>query len=272
MIEGRWRRVCLWYISALPKACLRNLTATPSTSSMSDAIPTTQNPPVILDGVVAVVGCDGTGKSTLTADLLNYLRSKGPAERCYLGLISGEMGDKIKLLPLVGVRLERHLAKKAERAQDLRQKSPGMRVALIMHLLSLWRAMQLRRVIRLSRQGVRIIADRYPQAEIYGFRYDGPGIKPEPNHNWLMRKLVEREYALYRRMAGYVPALVIRLNIDAETAHARKPDHSLDELNDKISVMPRLRYNGARILDIDTRVPYPQVLHEALKAIESLMK
>lgn len=233
-------------------------------------IPDPQNPPVILDGVIAVVGCDGTGKSTLTADLLNYLRGKGPAERRYLGLISGEMGDKIKLLPLVGVRLERHLAKKAEKAQDLRQKSPGLRVALIMHLLSLWRLRQLQRVIRLSRRGVRIIADRYPQAEISGFRYDGPGIKPDPGHNWLMRKLVAREYRLYQRMARYVPALVIRLNIDAETAHARKPDHSLDELNDKISVMPRLRYNGARIVNIDTRAPYAQVLSEAVKAIESL--
>ena len=57
-----------------------------------------------LTGVIAVVGCDGTGKSTLTADLLAYLQSKGPAERRYLGLISGEMGDKIKYLPFVGVR------------------------------------------------------------------------------------------------------------------------------------------------------------------------
>ena len=57
-----------------------------------------------LTGVIAVVGCDGTGKSTITADLLAYLQSKGPAERRYLGLISGEMGDKIKYLPCVGVR------------------------------------------------------------------------------------------------------------------------------------------------------------------------
>ena len=76
-----------------------------------------------LTGVIAVVGCDGTGKSTITADLLAYLQSKGQAERRYLGLISGEMGDKIKYLPFVGVRLERYLAAKAERAQDMKKKA-----------------------------------------------------------------------------------------------------------------------------------------------------
>ena len=67
-----------------------------------------------LTGVIAVVGCDGTGKSTITADLLAYLQSKGPAERRYLGLISGEMGDKIKYLPLRSVSLTIENIRKAD--------------------------------------------------------------------------------------------------------------------------------------------------------------
>ena len=223
------------------------------------------------EGVVAVVGCDGTGKSTLTTDLLASLRSNGPAERCYLGLVSGEMGDKIKHLPVIGIRLERYLAAKAERAQDMKQKLPGTGTALVMHLLSLWRVTQLRRVIRLSQRGVRVIADRYPQAEIPGFHYDGPGLTADQSHNWLVRKLVAREQMLYRWMAEQKPALVIRLNIDAETAHMRKPDHSMTELQDKISVMPRLCFSGARIVDLDTRKPYPEVLSAALKAINTTL-
>ncbi len=222
-----------------------------------------------LAGVVAVVGCDGTGKSTLTADLLASLRGRGPAERRYLGLVSGEMGEKIKHLPVIGVRLERYLAAKAQRAQDMKLKLPGTGTALIMHLLSLWRAAQLRRVMRLSRRGVRVIADRYPQAEIPGFHYDGPGLTADQTNNWLVRKLVTREQKLYRWMAEQKPALVIRLNIDADTAHARKPDHSLAELRDKISVMPRLRFNGAQVLDLDASAPYPQVLSAALQAVNS---
>lgn len=224
-----------------------------------------------LAGVVAVVGCDGTGKSTLTADLLASLRGKGPTERRYLGLVSGEMGNKIKGLPFIGTGLERYLASKAQRAQDMRLKLPGTGTALMMYLLSVWRAAQLWRVMRLSRHGVLVIADRYPQAEIPGFHYDGPGLTANRTNNWLVRKLAAREQKLYEWMARQKPALIIRLNIDADTAHARKPDHNLTELNDKISVMPRLHFNGARVVDLDARAPYAQVLAAALQAIDTII-
>jgi len=222
-----------------------------------------------LAGVVAVVGCDGTGKSTLTADLLANLRSRGPAERRYMGLVSGEMGDKIKHMPIVGVRLERYLAAKARRAQDMKKKLPGTVTAIVMYLLSRWRVAQLRRVMRLSQNGVRVSADRYPQAEIPGFNYDGPGRTADRTTNWLVRKLAARELRLYQWMSEQKPALIIRLNIDADTAFARKPDHHLSELRDKIEVMPRIRYNGANVRDIDARLPYPQVLEAALQAIDA---
>jgi thymidylate kinase len=227
----------------------------------------TRDLPVRLDGVFAVVGCDGTGKTTLTADLLANLGKKGPTKRRYLGLISGEMGDKIKDLPFIGVRLENNLHNKANRALDMEKKLPGVGTALIMYVLSLWRSFLMLGVIRLSRRGVQVITDRYPQVEIPGFHYDGPGLTVNRTDSWLVRKLAEREQRLYEWMAGKKPALVIRLNINAEAAHARKPDHDIDELRDKISVMARLKFNGARVCDIDTTAPYPEVLAAALQAI-----
>ena len=225
--------------------------------------------PAPLAGVVAVIGCDGSGKSTLTNDLMARLRGRGPIERRYLGLVSGEMGDKIKRLPLIGPQLERYLAAKARRAQDQRQKLPGTGTAIVMYLLSLWRARQFRRILALSRRGVVVITDRYPQAEVPGFHYDGPGLPGADSDSWLVRKLAAREFKLYQWMASHVPSLVIRLNIDADTALARKPDHKVTELLDKIAVAPRLRFNGARILDLDARDPYPQVLGKALQAVNN---
>lgn len=221
----------------------------------------------LLTGVFAVVGCDGTGKSTLSADLLTELRKFGPTKRRYLGVVSGETGDKIKSLPIIGVRLERNLHDKANRALDMEKKLPGLGTSLIMYLFSLWRAAKLLRIRRLSRRGVQVIADRYPQMEIPGFHYDGPGLTVSRSDNWLMRRLAVRELKFYEWMAEQKPALVIRLNIDADTAYARKPDHSLAELHDKISVISRLNFNGARVCEIDARTPYPQVLEAALKAI-----
>lgn len=224
-------------------------------------------PPVPLDGVFAVVGCDGTGKSTLTHDLLSSLRSEGPTERRYMGLVSGEMGDKIKELPFVGVRLEDDLHKKANRALDMEQKLPGTGTALIMTIMSLWRALLMLSVIRLSRRKVRVITDRYPQAEIPGFHNDGPGMTVGRTTNGLVRYLAKRELRLYEWMAKHQPTLIIRLHIDADSAHARKPDHDLDELHEKISVMGRLKFNGARVCDIDATQPYPQMLAAVLEAI-----
>lgn len=230
---------------------------------------TVDAPHTALAGVIAVVGCDGTGKSTLTADLLAHLRRRGPAERRYMGLISGEMGDKIKQLPFIGIRLERYLAAKARRAQDVKKTLPGTFTAIVMYLFSLWRVAQLRRLIRRSQSGVLVIADRYPQAEIPGFNYDGPGLTAHRTDNWLIGKLAAREQKWYQWMSEQRPALIIRLNIDADTAFARKPDHHLSELRDKIAVMPRIRYNGANVCDIDARMPYPQVLEAALQAVDA---
>ncbi len=223
---------------------------------------------VILSGVIAIVGCDGSGKSTLSADLLKYMAKKGPVVQRYLGLVSGENGDKIKKLPFIGVWLERYLKRKAERAQDMKKKLPGTGTALIMYLLSWWRAFHMLKLRRLSKRGINILVDRYPQAEISGFHYDGPGLSGERTSNWFIRMLARNEQKLYQWMAKHKPALVIRLNVDVDTAYARKPDHDKVELAEKIEIMPKLHFNGATIVDIDSRKPYSEVLDIALKSIE----
>lgn len=228
-------------------------------------------PPPPIPNLIAVVGCDGTGKSTLTHDLVRILGAYTPTVRRYLGLISGESGAKIKDLPLIGPRLEKRLAAKAAHAQDMKNRAPGFWGALVMYGLSAWRERQLGKVRRLAESGTLVITDRYPQAEVSGFRYDGPGLGLERSNHWLVRRLARREQRLYERMARLRPILVIKLDIDVDTACARKPDHSRSELGDKIAVMARLRYNDAPLFDLDTRAPYPDVLAKALRAIAGVV-
>ncbi|WP_213992169.1 hypothetical protein [Sodalis sp. dw_96] len=226
--------------------------------------------PAYVAGLVAVVGCDGTGKSTLTAELVKNLRTRWVTERRYLGLISGEGGDKIKRLPLIGVWLERRLAAKSEKTQRMSSKSPALWAALIMYGFSLLRLANLRKIQRLAQSGVLVISDRYPQAEISGFYFDGPGIGVERVKGWLMTRLAASERRLYQRMALCRPELIIRLDIDVDTAFSRKPDHRYEELQDKIDAMVKLHYNGSRILELDARAPYSEVLEKALDVISSV--
>lgn len=223
-------------------------------------------PRQILASVIAVIGCDGSGKSTLTADLVAHLRAQRPVKLLYLGQSSGRIGEAIQRLPLIGAPFGRYLARKAERTHSRKDTPPGLAAIVVIYLLSLWRAHKFRRMLALDRRGTLVIADRYPQAEVPGFHFDGPGLGAVITEGWLARKLAARELRLYQWMAGHAPALVIRLNIDAETAHARKPDHKLERLRAKVAVLPTLRFNGARILDLDGRDPYAQVLAAALRA------
>ena len=105
-----------------------------------------------------------------------------------------------------------------------------------------------------------------------GFHFDGPGLGAVNAESWLGRKLAASEQRLYQRMASHLPALLIRLNIDADTAHLRKPDHKLSMLRDKVAVIPNLHFNGARILDLDGRDPYEQVLDTALSTARDALE
>lgn len=130
---------------------------------------TTAPQPNYIPGLIAVVGCDGTGKSTLTNDLVKSLQQHWQTERRYLGLLSGEDGDKIKRLPLVGVWLERRLAAKSSKTQSMKTKSPALWAAVIMYCFSLRRMANLRKVQRLAQSGVLVVSDRSRRLKFRAF-------------------------------------------------------------------------------------------------------
>jgi len=229
-------------------------------------------PHQLLSRVIAVTGCDGAGKSTLSEDLATRLHTIEPVQWLYLGQSSGNIARWIRNLPVIGPPLGRYLVNKARNSHSKQTAAPGTATMLAIYLLSQWRAHKFRRMLRLNRRGVVVITDRYPQAEVSGFHFDGAGLGAVKLESWLARRLAAREQWLYQWMASHIPVLVIRLNIDAETAHLRKPDHRMSMLRDKVTVIPNLQFNGARILDLDGRDPYQQVLDTAVSAASAAIK
>lgn len=220
--------------------------------------------------LVAVIGCDGSGKSTLAEALIAHYRAVRPVDTVYLGLKSGAMGEAIKRWPLVGPSLEHYLSKRASQARDVKQKIPGLGTALVIYGLSLIRKRRFNRVIALREAGRMVITDRYPQVEVPGF-YDGPGLSAAKPDSWLVARLSRRERAVYDAMVGYVPSLVIRLNVDVETAIARKPDHGRALLERKIAVTPSLKFGGAPVTDLDGREAFESVKAKAIAAIDAML-
>ena len=220
--------------------------------------------------LIAIVGCDGSGKSTLGAELAATIGRDRPATLCYLGLGSGDIGRKIKQFRLGGAIIERFLAKKAEATRTKGEKIPGLATAIVVYSFSLLRRRRFRQMMSLRRQGVLVVTDRYPQIEVPGF-FDGPGLSAARAGSPLVAWLAARERRMYEDMAAFRPDVVIRLDIDADSAFARKPDHAIEQLRAKAAVTPTLRFGGAPVVDLDARKPYPDVFAGVMQAATRVM-
>jgi len=217
--------------------------------------------------LIAIIGCDGSGKSTVSEEILRWAQTFGPAVAAHLGKQSGNLGRAIARLPLAGKHLDRTIARKTDKTRAQREKkSPGFFIALVIFAFSLRRLRRFRRMMAMRRRGMIIVTDRYPQLDLAG-AYDGTGLSVDAPGSAFVRWLARREHAMYEWMTSYRPDLVIRLNVDLDTACARKPDHRRELLRDKVAATPLLKFNGAPIVEIDAAQPLADVLAAAKAAV-----
>jgi thymidylate kinase len=211
--------------------------------------------------LIAIVGTDGSGKTTVSSAVIEFVRRYGPADTAHLGLKSGDVGRAIQRLPLIGKSFDAYITRKASRARDKKDKIPGPVTALVIYAFSALRVRRFKRMMRKRRAGQIIVTDRYPQIDVVGF-YDGPGLSAAKAGDRFTRWLAEREYRQYAWMASFHPNLVIRLNVDLETAFARKPDHKLESLRQKVEATPKLTFGGAPIVDFDSKEPLATIINK----------
>lgn len=219
--------------------------------------------------LIAVVGSDGSGKSTLSADLLAHIRLSRAAESGYLGLGSGEQGRRIGRWPIIGPPLHRFLDGIADRLREPSEPIPGYLAARYALNKSRKRRARFDALLAQRRAGKVIVTDRYPQVEVPGL-HDGPilaGIATSQR----LAAMQAAEYALYAEMAAYRPTLVIRLHVDVDTVMARKPDHDRTLITRKVETVPLLLFNGAPIVDIDATMPYAEELALATAAVDKVL-
>lgn len=218
--------------------------------------------------LVAVVGCDGSGKSTVAAHLLTWVQAYGPTATVHLGRQAGNVGRALARLPLVGGWFDRLIHRKVHGVhRDLdRERTPGVLPALVISLFTLRLRWRFRRMLGLRRRGFIVVTDRYPQMDVPR-AYGGPDLTVGLQGSGFVRWLAEREQAAFRHMTRWRPDLVLRLNVDLDTACSRKPDHRREALRVKIAATPLLTYAGAPIVDIDASRPLAEVLAAAEAAV-----
>jgi thymidylate kinase len=222
--------------------------------------------------VVAVIGVDGSGKTTVAAAIRAWLRPEADVLPVYFGTGAGR--PSLLLLPFkmmvpVITRLLRTKPRGASHGR-ISDRPPGRLYSLLMMVWAAAVAAEKRIKLRAARRGASrglvVVTDRYPQNEDVEYS-DGP-LLPRLTHapRWL-RQFETRTYALARRLP---PDLVLKLEVTPETAARREPDMDPAAIRQRIDGARRLAFSGARVVRVDAERPRGVVIRSAKREIWNL--
>lgn len=222
--------------------------------------------------LIAIIGTDGSGKSTVSEHVAQWITRYGPAGQAHLGKQSGNIARAMAKWPLIGPSIDRAIRSKVDGVNDRIKKDmqPKLLPSLVISAFTLRRRRRFQRMLAMRKQGLIVVTDRFPQVEIPG-AYDGPGFPDTTHGSWAVVRLARYERRVFGWMASYKPDLVLRLNVSLDVACQRKPDHRRDALQRKIEVTPLLTYSGAHVVDIDADQPLAQVIADVETAVAATM-
>ena len=226
--------------------------------------------------IIAFLGADGSGKSTITGAVGSWLSWRMQVVPLYFGFGDG---------PVSPLRRPLQSLKRLYARRPFENKAPSQGGGLVAPSSwrgapkALWRALwswsivrekeaRLRQAQQARNLGLIAICDRYPQAQIMALG-DGPLLSHWSQASWgWLRALARWELAAYRRMETIVPELVIKLQVSPEVSAGRKRDVSLDSLARRVEVVNRVEFPpGAKVVTVDSNRPLEQVLIDVKRLI-----
>ena len=216
--------------------------------------------------VVAFLGSDGSGKSSLSADAVSWLGGKLDVVPIYFG--SGDGPGSLLRLPMQLTR--RVLQRGGIRGSVGRGSRSGWRgslrtVALVPWALSLSleKRAKHQRMIRARNRGLVVICDRYPQDQTKGFN-DGLLLSGLAESRWRgLRALAKWEATPYSEAHRHPPDLVVKLLASPQVALSRRPDMSIDEIERRISAVRGMRFPATTsVIEIDADRPLEDVVRK----------
>ncbi|HEU4680791.1 MAG TPA: hypothetical protein VFS51_03540 [Gemmatimonadales bacterium] len=231
--------------------------------------------------IIAFLGADGSGKSTVTSAITSWLSWRLEVIPLYFGFGDGPVSGArrpLQVLKSLYSRRRKTLADSRPGADETpigEATSPSFRVAPKAAWRGLWswsvvreKQSRVRQARRGRNLGLVVICDRYPQAQVMALG-DGPLVSHWERHRWAWLRAVSRwELEAYRRMETLVPDLVIKLHVSPEVSARRKQDGSLDSLARRVDVVNRVQFSDeTRVVHVDANQPLEQVLLEVRRAV-----
>jgi hypothetical protein len=225
--------------------------------------------------MVAFLGADGAGKSTVTATLADWLSREIAVVTTYGGSGKGSASFSRRVMQRAGA-LRRRLtgsarppARPASDAPAGSSSSPPSLARLVWILaLSRERRRRARTARRAKGLGMIVISDRFPQSQFPGGN-DGPRLTQWRERGpWVARIAARREDETFRLVDLSPPDLVMKLHVSPETAAARKPETPADQVRQGIEVIRGLTFPPTtRVVDLDGEQPLAHVLLQAKRAL-----
>ena len=223
--------------------------------------------------VAAVIGVDGSGKTTVVAAIQTWLGSEVDVMPVYFG--TGDGRPSLLLLPFkmmlpVANRLLRTKPKGASHGR-ISDRAPGPIYSLLMMVwaaaVAAEKRIKLRATHRGASRGLVVIADRYPQNEDVAYN-DGPLLSRLTRAPGWLRRFEARAYRLASRLP---PDLVLKLEVTPETAARREPTMDPTTTRQRIASARHLAFPGARVICVDAEQPLEDVIRSIKREIWNLL-
>jgi len=265
----RWTREVHWAWSLVGKRLLRRTTPTTRTDPRGGVL-------------IVMLGCDGSGKTTMLREVAAWLSKKIDVAPIYFG--SGDGPSSLLRWPFKlavqfasktafygNYRRRRVSADRAPGSSAEPRRAPWFEaVPRVLYALVLSREKRgrLRKAARARNLGMVVVCDRYPQNQVMGFN-DGPLLSHLLAHRFaIVRSLARWESRPYGAAETSPPDLVIKLHVTPETALRRKPDMDEAEVLRRVQAVRMLQYSpSAHTVDIDADQPLEVVLSQVKRSI-----
>jgi hypothetical protein len=212
--------------------------------------------------VIAIIGIDGSGKSTSVAAMRAWLGSEIDVVPIYFGTGDGRPSLLLRPFKLMVPLVKRLLGTKPKGASHGRMsgRAPGVLYGVLLTVWATVVALDKRKKLIAARRGASrglvVLADRYPQDRILGFN-DGPLLTHLTAVPHWLRRFEAAVYALAHRLP---PDLVIKLVVTPETVAKREPDMDPAIIRERIAALPRLEFSRARVVSVDAERPQVDVI------------